>query len=75
MDGYGWWMCSQSDTPSPGQMEMSPVAGEEYDVGSCIVNVAVMEYVHILGEVTSTETVCLTTYDPQVIMLMTGRRS
>lgn len=66
MEGYGWWMCSQSDAPNQSQIETSPVAVEEYDVGSCIVNVAVMEYVHIIGEVASTETVCLTMYVPQV---------
>jgi hypothetical protein len=65
IDGYGWWMCSESDESTPSQAETTVTAIPEYDVGSCIVNVAVMEYVHIVGEVKSTETVCLTTYGPE----------
>lgn len=52
-EGFGWWQCSESDTPA--QMPRP-------SAGTCVVNVAVMEYVHIIGEIKSTETVYLTTY-------------
>jgi hypothetical protein len=62
-EGFGWWQCSESDTPA--QMPR-PSAVVEDDAGTCVVNVAVMEYVHIIGEIKSTETVCLTTSSLQL---------
>jgi hypothetical protein len=64
-EGYGWWVCSESDDSTPSQAETTVVAVPEYEAGSCIVDVAVMEYVHIVGKLKSTETICLTTYDPE----------
>jgi hypothetical protein len=46
--GYGWWLCSESDVsgePNPGSSLGWIV--EEYGPGSCVVNVAVMEYVSL----------------------------
>jgi hypothetical protein len=56
-DEFGWWMCNEKSDPA------STTVKEDYDPGTCIVNVAVMEYVHLMGEITSTQTVCLTTYN------------
>ena len=57
-EGYGWWQCSESDIPA---VKSRPSAAVE-DAGTSVVNVTVMEYVHVIGEIKSTETVCLTTY-------------
>ena len=58
--GYAWWHCSEQDIPTA-PTTTAEAAIAEYEVGTCVVNVSVMEYVHINGEISSTETVCLTT--------------
>jgi hypothetical protein len=35
----------------------------EYEEGTCVVGVNVMEYVYIIGGTTSTETQCFTTFE------------
>lgn len=57
-EGYEWWQCSESDISA---VKLGFSAAVEDD-GTCVVNVAVMEYVHVIGEIRSTETVYLTTY-------------
>ena len=32
MEGYGWWMCSESDESTPSQAETTVIAVPEYDV-------------------------------------------
>jgi hypothetical protein len=55
-DGFGWWMCDAKSDPAP------IAVVDDYDPGTYVVSVAVMEYIHPMGESTSTQTVCLTTY-------------
>jgi len=66
--GYGWWSCSEGSEPK-NVVQMMGGSGEvvmvpEYEAGTCVVGVTVMEYVFVIGGVLSTETQCLTTYDP-----------
>jgi len=55
--GYAWWHCSEQDIPTA----PTTTAEAAIEAGTCVVNISVMEYVHVIGETTSTETVCLTT--------------
>jgi hypothetical protein len=61
--GYGWWSCAKPDASIEPQKNDS----DEYDPGTCIVDIAVMEYVYLIGETKSTTTVCLTTYVLRVV--------
>jgi hypothetical protein len=60
-EGYGWWRCSEEISPNNATSVAEDVV-VEYAAGTYVIDIAVMEYVHINGGiVTSTETICLTT--------------
>jgi hypothetical protein len=65
--GYGWWSCSEESAPA-NSVEMiggngAAIFVPEYEEGTCVVGVNVMEYVYIIGGTTSTETQCFTTFE------------
>lgn len=77
--GFGWWSCSEESLPE-NTVEMLGGNGEvvvvpQYEAGTCVVNVGVMEFVYLIGGVYSTETQCYTTYVPRKLALMKVRPS
>ena len=68
--GYGWWSCPE-ESPTENSVEMiggngAVVLAPEYEAGTCVVGVTFLEYVYVVGGMTSRDTHCFTTCLPRL---------